>query len=108
MTSFSGKLKMTISYRGEWTFRGDSLVLTPDYSTADMKLDPSGLVPEKNMQDSLDAWVIWYQEQAIDNFKEMAEKGESLTVKALLDSSKDKMEWTYDEGKVRYLNRKEE
>lgn len=108
MTTFSGKLKMTISYRGEWTFRGDSLVLTPDYSTADMKLDPSGLVPEKNMQDSLDAWVIWYQEQAIDNFKEMAEKGESLTVKALLDSSKDKMEWTYDEGKVRYLNRKEE
>ena len=108
MTTFSGRLKMTISYRGEWAFRGDSLVLTPDYSTAHMKLDPSGLVPEKNMQDSLDAWVIWYQEQAIDNFKEMEDKGENLTVKALLDSSKDKMEWTYADDNVRYLKRKEE
>ncbi|MBR6424014.1 MAG: hypothetical protein IKS47_04995 [Bacteroidales bacterium] len=108
MTTFSGRLKMTISYRGEWAFRGDSLVLTPDYSTAHMKLDPSGLVPEKNMQDSLDAWVTWYQEQAIDNFKEMEDKGENLTVKALLDSSKDKMEWTYADDNVRYLKRKEE
>ena len=108
MTTFSGRLKMTISYRGEWAFRGDSLVLTPDYSTAHMKLDPSGLVPEKNMQDSLDAWVTWYQEQAIDNFKEMEDKGENLTVKALLDSSKDKMEWTDADDDVRYLKRKEE
>ena len=107
MTTFSGKLKMTVSYRGEWTFRGDSLVLTPDYSTADMKLDPSGLVPEKNMQDSLDAWVNWYREQGRDIFKEKAEKGERYVVKALMDSSKDKMEWTEADGDVRYLKRKE-
>ena len=107
-TYFSGKLKMTISYRGEWAFQGDSLVLTPDYNTVDMKLDPSGLVPEKNMQDSLDAWVIWYREQAMDAFKENGDKGDNLTVKAILDSSKDKMEWTNAEGGVRYIKRKKE
>ncbi len=72
-----------------------------------MKLDPSGLVPEKNMQDSLDAWVNWYREQGRDIFKEKAEKGERYVVKALMDSSKDKMEWTEADGDVRYLKRKE-
>ena len=108
MTYFSGKLKITISYRGEWAFQGDSLVLTPDYGTVDMTVDPSGLVPEKNMQDSLDAWVIWYREQAMDAFKENGDKGDNLTVKAILDSSKDKMEWTNAEGGVRYVKRKKE
>ena len=54
---FSGKLKWSMSYRGKWAFQGDSLVLTPDYNTADVTVDPNGLVPEENMQDSLDAWV---------------------------------------------------
>ena len=105
---FSGKLKIRFSYRGKWAFQGDSLVLTPDYNTADMTVDPSALVPEENMQDSLDAWVIRYREQSINNFKEMADKGEKYTVKPLLDSSHDKMEWTEPDGKVRYLKRKEE
>ena len=105
---FSGKLKIRFSYRGKWAFQGDSLVLTPDYNTTDVIVDPSALVPEENMQDSLDAWVIRYREQSINNFKKMAEKGEKYTVKPLLDSSHDKMEWTEPDGKVRYLKRKEE
>ena len=108
MQFFSGKLKITLSYRGEWAFKGDSLVLTPDFNTADMIVDPSGMVPEENKQDSLDAWVNRYREQSIESFKEMADKGEKYTVKARLDSSNDKMEWTESDGVVRYLKRKEE
>ena len=108
MTYFSGKVKMTISYRGEWAFQGDSLVLTPDYNTVDLVVDPSGLVPEKNMQDSLDAWVKENRESAMDYFKERVDKGEKYAVKALVDSSKDKMEWTDADDNVRYLKRKEE
>ena len=108
MRFFSGRLKMTLSYSGEWAFQGDSLVLTPDYNTADMTVDPSGMVPEENMQDSLDAWVNRYREQSIERIKEMADKGEKRTVKASMDSSHDKMEWTESDGTVRYLKRKEE
>ena len=108
MQFFSGRLKMTLSYRGKWAFKGDSLVLTPDFNTADMIVDPSGLVPEENMQDSLDAWVNWYRKQSIENIKKMADKREKHTIKARLDSSKDKMEWTESDGTVRYLKRKKE
>lgn len=108
MRFFAGRLKMTLSYSGEWAFQGDSLVLTPDYNTADMTVDPSGMVPEENMQDSLDAWVNMYREQSIERIKEMADKGEKRTVKASMDSSHDKMEWTESDGVVRYLKRKEE
>ena len=108
MRFFAGRLKMTLSYSGEWDFQGDSLVLTPDYNTADMTVDPSGMVPEENMQDSLDAWVNRYREQSIERIKGMADKGEKRTVKASMDSSNDKMEWTESDGAVRYLKRKEE
>ena len=66
------------------------------------------LVPEKNMQDSLDAWVKDNRESTLDYFKSMVDKGEKYAVYALVDSSKDKMEWTDAEGNVRYLKRKEE
>ena len=108
MKNFSGKIKMTLSYRGEWAFQGDSLVLTPDFNTVDLVVDPSDLVPEKNMQDSLDAWVKDNRESTLDYFKSMVDKGEKYAVNALVDSSKDKMEWTDAEGNVRYLKRKEE
>lgn len=107
-TFFSGRMKMRLSYRGEWAFQGDSLVLTPDYSTADLTIDPSGLVPEENMPDSLDAWVNRYRENNLNYFRELAGKGERYALKAFLDSSKDKMEWTDAEGNVRYLKRKVE
>ena len=105
---FSGRLKMKASYRGKWAVQGDSLVLTPDFSTVDMTVDPSALVPEENMQDSLDAWVARYREQGLASFKKMADNGDKYTVKALLDSSHDKMEWTLPNGTVRYLKRKRE
>ena len=108
MKNFSGKIKLTLSYRGEWAFQGDSLVLTPDFNTVDLVVDPSGLVPEKNMQDSLDAWVKDYRESALEYFKGLVDKGDKYTVKALVDSSKDKMEWTDADDDVRYLKRKEE
>jgi hypothetical protein len=108
MRFFAGRLKMTLSYSGEWAFQGDSLVLTPDYNTANMTVDPSGMVPEENMQDSLDAWVTRYRKQSVDRFKEMADKGDNLSVKALVDSSNDKMEWIESDGTVRYLKRKRE
>ena len=106
MRFFSGRLKMTLSYSGEWALQGDSLALAPDYNTVNLNVDSSGLVPEENMQDSLDAWVNWYREQSINNFKEMADKGEKRAFKASVDSSNDKMEWTGPDGAVRYLKRK--
>ena len=108
MRFFSGSLKMKVSYCGQWAFQGDSLVMTPDYNTAEVTVDTSGLVPEEGMQDSLDTWVIRYREQLMDNFKGMADNGEKPTVKARLDSSHDKMEWVYSDGDVRYLKRKRE
>ncbi len=63
---------------------------------------------EKIFNSDLDAWVIRYREQSINNFKEMADKGGKRTVKASMDSSNDKMEWTESDGVVRYLKRKEE
>ena len=106
MQFFSGRLKMTLSYSGEWALQGDSLTLAPDYNTVDLNVDSSGLVPEENMQDSLDAWVNRYREQSINSFKEMADKGEKRAFKASVDSSNDKMEWTGPDGAVRYLKRK--
>lgn len=105
---FSGRLKMRFFYRGKWSFLGDSLVLTPDYNTTEVTVDPSELVPEENRQDSLDAWVNRYREKGMASFKEMADNGEKHTVKARLDYSKDKMEWTNSDGEVRYLKRKGE
>jgi hypothetical protein len=105
---FSGKLKMKVSYGGEWAFQGDSLVMTPDYNSVDIKMDPSGMVPEENMQDSLDVWVNKTRESTVADFKEMAENGERRIIKARLDYSKDKMEWSESDGRVRYLNRKKE
>ena len=105
---FSGRLKMRFFYRGKWAIQGDSLVLTPDYNTVDVTVDPSGLVPEENMQDSLDAWVKWYREQGMDSFRRMEERTEKFSVKPRLDSSNDKMEWTESDGAVRYLKRKRE
>ena len=106
--TWSGRLKMKFSYRGEWAFQGDSLVLTPDFSTIDIQVDPSGLVPEENMQDSLDTWVNSYRESYLAYFRDMADKGEKYAYKALLDSSRDKTEWTDSDGSVRYLKRKRE
>ena len=105
---FSGRLKMRFFYRGKWAIQGDSLVLTPDYNTVDVTVDPSGLVPEENMQDSLDAWVKRYREQGMDSFRRMEERTEKFSVKPRLDSSNDKMEWTESDGAVRYLKRKRE
>ena len=78
----------------------------PDYNTADMTVDPSGMVAVENMQDSLNVWVNEYREQSIVNLRQMANKGDKLTVKACLDSSNDKMEWSESNGTVRYLKRK--
>ena len=105
---YSGRLKYTVAYRGKWAFQGDSLVLTPDYSTADVTMDASGLVPKENMQDSLASLVNWYRELVRNDLKEKADNGDKRIVKARLDHSKDKMEWTDSTGVVRYLKRKEE
>ena len=101
---WSGKYKIKISYSGTWVIQKDSLVMTPDYTTADVQLDESDIVVEENMRDSLTNWINQYQKGALDYFKEQADIVK-YTVKARMDSSKDKMEWSEPDGKVRYLNR---
>ena len=86
----------------------DSLVLTPDYASSDVLLDPSGIVVEKDGEKNLADWLNQYQETTLNYFREEDDKEYQYAIKARLDSSRDKMEWTEADGTVRYLKRKRE
>ena len=103
---WSGSYKIRVSYNGTWALQKDSLVLTPDYSTTDIQFDPSGLVAEENGAEDLADWVKGAQESTLNYFRAEADKDNRYAIKARLDSSKDKMEWTESDGTVRYMKRK--
>ena len=105
---WSGRYTIRFAYRGTWALQRDSLVMTPDFATVDVQLDPSGITVEENHEDSFTEWLNQSQENTLDFFREQAGKGEIYAVKARLDSSRDKMEWSESDGKVRYLKRKRE
>ena len=101
---WSGNYTLRTSYKGTWALQRDSLIMTPDYSTTDVQVETSGIVVEKNGEEHLTDWLNSYKEQMMDYYRSHAGKGEQFAVKARLDSSKDKMEWTFS-GEVRYLKR---
>ena len=103
---WSGKCKIRITYNGTWILQRDSLILNPDYTTSDVQMNPGDIVVEENKQDSLTSWMNSYRKSTLDYFMETADKGQKYAVKARMDSSKDKMEWTDSDGEVRYLKRK--
>ena len=103
---WSGVYKIKVTYNGAWAFQRDSLVLTADFNTTDVQLDVSGIEVEPGMQDSLTVWMNRSREKNLEYFRGQAGKDDNYTVKAWLDSSKDKMEWTASDGEVRYLKRK--
>ena len=105
---WSGKYTLLTSYKGTWALQRDSLILTPDFSTADVHVDSSGLVVEENGEEKLADWLNSYKERMLDFYRSHADKGEQPAIKVRLDSSKDKMEWTFSDGEVRYLKRKVE
>ncbi len=105
---WSGVYTVKVTYKGTWALQRDSLVLTPDYASSDVLLDPSGIVVEKDGEKNLADWLNQYQETTLNYFREEDDKEYQYAVKARLDSSKDKMEWTEADGTVRYLKRKRE
>ena len=102
---WSGSYKLKVSYRGTWTLQRDSLIMMPDYSTSDVLVDPGVIVVEDNMKDTLATWLDNCRERTLDYIREQTSK-ERYAVKALLDSSRDKMEWTESDGTVRYWKRR--
>ena len=105
---WSGVYTVKVTYKGTWALQRDSLVLTPDYASTDVQLDPSGIVVEKNGEKNLADWLNQYQETTLNYFREEADKEYQYAIKARLDSSRDKMEWTEADGTVRYMKRKRE
>ncbi|MBO4557890.1 MAG: hypothetical protein J5693_04715 [Bacteroidales bacterium] len=103
---WSGSYKMRVSYHGTWALQRDSLVMVPDYSTSDVQIDSSDIEVEDNMKDTLATWLNSYQERTLDYMREQTAKEQRYAVKALLDSSRDKMEWTESDGGVRYWKRR--
>lgn len=105
---WSGVYTVKVTYKGTWALQRDSLVLTPDYASSDVLLDPSGIVVEKDGEKIFADWLNQYQETTLNYFREEDDKEYQYAVKARLDSSRDKMEWTEADGTVRYLKRKRE
>ena len=105
---WSGVYTVKVTYKGTWALQRDSLVLTPDYASSDVLLDPSGIVVEENGEKNLADWLNQYQETTLNYFREEDDKEYQYAVKARLDSSRDKMEWTEADGTVRYMKRKRE
>ena len=105
---WSGVYTVKVTYKGTWALQRDSLVLTPDYASSDVLLDPSGIVVEKDGEKNLADWLNQYQETTLNYFREEDDKEYQYAIKARLDSSRDKMEWTEADGTVRYLKRKSE
>lgn len=105
---WSGVYTVKVTYKGTWALQRDSLVLTPDYASSDVLLDPSGIVVEKDGEKNLSDWLNQYQETTLNYFREEDDKEYQYAVKARLDSSRDKMEWTEADGTVRYMKRKRE
>ena len=105
---WSGVYTVKVTYKGTWALQRDSLVLTPDYASSDVLLDPSGIVVEEDGEKNLADWLNQYQETTLNYFREEDDKEYQYAVKARLDSSRDKMEWTEADGTVRYMKRKRE
>ena len=102
---FSGEFKTTISYRGTWELKGDSLVVNIDPNGIEFALDASNLVAAEGMQDSLDAWKERYLEEGRKALKENPDAYYRNAYKVRMDSSKDKMQWTVPEGWSFYVKR---
>ena len=101
-----GKLITQVGYSGTWELRGDSLFLRTTPLSHEIDIDDSGFIPEEGQQDTLKAWVSNRREQLLKEYSETPADKLSVSFKAKMDSSRDKMEWTYSDGDVRYLKRK--
>ena len=101
-----GKITTQVDYSGTWVLKGDSLLLKTDPLSYEVDIDDSGLITEECQQDSLKAWINDYRERTLQACNDTSAEKHSISFKARLDSSKDKMEWTDPNGTVQYLKRK--
>lgn len=100
-----GTMKTQIDYAGTWEVKRDSLFLKTDPQSYAIDIDGSGLVPEEGRQDTLKAWINSYRELGLKEYGELPADKLTVSFKARLDASRDKMEWTDPDGEVRYLKR---
>ena len=107
-TYWSGKFKYSMILGGTWSMEGDSLVLVHNPENYDLKLDTGELIPYKGKEDTLARWASSYREEVMKEHKEHLEQAPRDAMKARMDPSGDKMEWTSSSGKTVYLKRKTE
>lgn len=105
-SNWSGKFKYHMILGGIWTLQGDSLVMTHNPESFELDLDTSELNPVKGKADSLARWASNYREKSLTEQKAALEKDPRSAIKARLDPSNDKMEWTSPSGKIIYVKRK--
>lgn len=105
-TYWSGKFKYSLLLGGTWSMEGDSLVLVHKPDNYGLDLDISELVPQKGKEDTLSRWASDYREKVLKEHKEELEQAPRDAVKARMDPSGDKMEWSDNSGNILYLKRK--
>ena len=88
-----------------WELKGDSLFLRIDPQSYEINIDDSCLILEEGGQDSLKVWINEYRDKTLKQCSEAPAEKLSVSFKARLDSSRDKMEWTGSDKTVRYLKR---
>ena len=100
-----GKVTTQVDYSGTWELKGDSLFLRIDPQSYEINIDDSCLILEEGGQDSLKVWINEYRDKTLKQCSEAPAEKLSVSFKARLDSSRDKMEWTGSDKTVRYLKR---
>ena len=100
-----GKFITRVEYSGTWVLKGDSLFLKTDPLSYEIEIDDIGLVPDEGQQDTLKSWIKSYRERGVKEYRETPAEKLMVSVKARMDSSKDKMEWTDSDGEAHYLKR---
>ena len=100
---WSGRLKYTFFEKGTWSLQADSLII--NVSDVDLQTDVSGLEVAADMRDSLESWETHWRESTLKYYTERPEQERRVAFKALLDATRDKMEWRSAEDKTIYLKR---
>ncbi|MBR4826357.1 MAG: hypothetical protein IKZ91_00540 [Bacteroidales bacterium] len=107
-TFWSGKFKARARFGGTWALKGDSLYLYRNPDTSEYDVDTSELIVDKGKEDSLVRWTAGYLEMCRAGMKEQLQTNSVTAIKARMDSSCDKMEWSLEPGSAIYVKRKVE
>lgn len=102
---WSGTLKTRLEWGGKWRLQGDSLITVNDPKSVVVNLDISEMVAVEGKKDSLDARVKEYREEWERDYTRAFEGISRNARKVRMDASRDKIEWTSQDGTVFYSTR---